>query len=101
MIDAFAPVSFVSAVPTTPVVFTAVATLNEADAVTTRVQGITNSGFQVGMQTFNGSNAANLRWQNESQVGVDIWVAEEQSNDSEISHTTEVVGYGVFGLAAQ
>lgn len=53
------------------------------------------------MQTFNGPNAANLRWQNKSQVGVDIWVAEEQSNDSEIRHVTEVVGYGVSGLAAQ
>jgi len=47
MIDAFAPVSFVSAVPTTPVVFTAVATLNEADSVATRAQGITNSEFGV------------------------------------------------------
>jgi PKD repeat protein len=160
---AFDQVSFDGAFPTTPVVFTSVATRNEADAVDTRVEGIGNSGFQVGMQeqeantqshasetlayiawepsagtvdgldfevgrtsdsvtddpftipfgtvfamppvlladmqTADGGNTGNLRWQNESESNVEIWVAEEQSNDSEIRHPTEVVGYGVFELA--
>jgi PKD repeat protein len=45
------------------------------------------------MQTTDGSDTANLRWQNKTSKGVDIKVAEEQSKDSETTHTKEVVGF--------
>ncbi|UCF92201.1 MAG: hypothetical protein JSW39_28710 [Desulfobacterales bacterium] len=48
------------------------------------------------MQTTDGINTANLRWQNKGIDGVEVNVAEEQSLDPEINHTTEVVGYMVF-----
>jgi len=45
------------------------------------------------MQTTNGGDPANLRWQNKTLSGVEVKVAEEQSKDSETNHTQEVVGY--------
>ena len=45
------------------------------------------------MQTADGSDTANLRWQNKTTAGVDVKVAEEQSKDSEMDHTQEVVGF--------
>jgi hypothetical protein len=52
--------------------------------------------FIAGMQTANGMDTANLRWENKDILGVDILVDEEQSADSETSHTTEAVGYMAF-----
>ena len=52
--------------------------------------------FIADMQTTNGGNTANLRWQDKNFYGIDVKIAEEQSLDSEIYHTTEVVGYMVF-----
>jgi PKD repeat protein len=52
--------------------------------------------FLADMQTKNGGDTANLRWRNKSLFSVEVNVAEEQSKDSEVSHTTEVVGYMVF-----
>jgi len=49
-----------------------------------------------GMQTTDGGNTANLRWRNKDRRGVDVQVDEEQSRDSEVRHTTEVVGYMIF-----
>jgi len=49
--------------------------------------------FLADMQTTDGRNTANLRWQNKDFYGIDIKITEEQSRDSEIKHTTEVVGY--------
>jgi len=54
--------------------------------------------FLADMQTTNGSDTANVRWQNKDFYGIDIKITEEQSHDSEIKHTTEVVGYMVFAL---
>ena len=45
------------------------------------------------MQTADGTDTANLRWQNRTIAEIDVQVAEEQSRDSEMNHTTEVVGY--------
>jgi len=50
------------------------------------------------IQTFNGNNAANLRWENKDPSGVDVKVTEEKSSDDEIIHLFEVVGYMVFSL---
>ena len=57
---------------------------------------ITTPVFLADMQTTDGRDTANLRWQNKDFYGIDIKIIEEQSHDSEISHTTEVVGYMVF-----
>jgi hypothetical protein len=48
------------------------------------------------MQTRNGGDTANIRWQNKDKFGVEVNVAEEQSKDRETRHTTEDVGYMVF-----
>lgn len=52
--------------------------------------------FLADIQTFDGADTANLRWENKGPSGVDVRITEEQSADDEIWHTTEVVGYMVF-----
>ncbi len=52
--------------------------------------------FIAAMQTADGRNTANLRWQNKSRFGIDIWIEEEKSSDVETWHTTEALGYMVF-----
>ena len=54
--------------------------------------------FLADMQTTDGGDTANLRWQNKDFYGIDVKIAEEQSRDSETYHTTEVVGYMVFAF---
>ena len=54
--------------------------------------------FLADMQTTDGGDTANLRRQNKDFYGIDIKITEEQSRDSEINHTTEVVGYMVFAF---
>ena len=54
--------------------------------------------FLADMQTTDGKDTANLRWQNKDFYGIDVKIAEEQSRDSETNHTTEVVGYMVFAF---
>ena len=54
--------------------------------------------FLADMQTTDGGDTANLRWQNKDFYGIDVKIDEEQSRDSETSHTTEVVGYMVFAF---
>ena len=49
--------------------------------------------FLADMQTADGIDTANLRWQNKTSAGIDIRVAEEQSKGTEINHMTEVVGF--------
>ncbi|NBC47640.1 MAG: PKD domain-containing protein [Gammaproteobacteria bacterium] len=49
------------------------------------------------MQTTDGPNTANLRWDNKGTHSARVWVDEEQSMDAETSHTTEVVGYLAIG----
>jgi len=73
------------------------------DAVTdafhtvTFTQSFTNLPvFIADMQTCDGPDPANVRWDNKDLYGVDISIAEEQSGDIETDHTTEVVGYMVF-----
>ncbi|WP_266081643.1 hypothetical protein [Haladaptatus caseinilyticus] len=52
--------------------------------------------FVADIQTFNGSDTANLRYRNLSGSGVEIKVEEAQSADTEIEHAPESVGYAVF-----
>jgi hypothetical protein len=48
------------------------------------------------MQTTDGKDTANIRWQNKTNGSVEVQIDEEQSKGTETSHTTEVVGYMVF-----
>ena len=48
------------------------------------------------MQTADGMDTANVRWQNMNTLTVDIQIDEEQSKDTETGHITEVVGYIAF-----
>ncbi len=48
------------------------------------------------MQTFNGGDTANIRHSSLNLNGATVFIQEEQSLDSEISHGTEVVGYFAF-----
>jgi hypothetical protein len=45
------------------------------------------------MQTADGGDTANLRWQNKDSYGTEVQISEEQSANKEIKHTTEVVWY--------
>ena len=49
--------------------------------------------FLADMQTTLGGDTANLRWNNRTEVGLEVWVSEEQSRDSETGHVPEAVGY--------
>jgi len=53
--------------------------------------------FLADMQTTDGGNTANVRWQNKNNYSVEVQIDEERSLDTETSHDTEVVGYMVFG----
>jgi PKD repeat protein len=152
--------SFQQGFQAVPVVLTAVTSANEADAVTTRVKGVTTRGFQVrlqeeisnvqqhametidyiawepsagtvdgllfevkttadavtdraytlqftagfatapmflaGMQTYDGSDPATLRWTSKTASQVVVQIQEESSRAHDLTHTTEVVGYMAF-----
>ena len=55
-----------------------------------------NPIFISGAQTTDGGNTATVRYRNLSSTGVEVQIEEEQSADSEVSHTSEVVGYFVI-----
>ncbi len=61
-----------------------------------------NSGFSeapvlvAGMQTCDGGDPAGIRIKNLTSSSFKVMVEEEKSKDSEISHTTEVIGYIAF-----
>ncbi len=55
--------------------------------------------FIANMQTCDGGDTAAVRTQDIAQTGTQIKIEEEQSKDSEVRHTTEVVGYLVIGSA--
>jgi len=50
------------------------------------------------MQTTDGGDTANVRWDSKEFYGVDLMIDEEQSRDTETNHTSEVVGYMVFSV---
>ena len=55
-----------------------------------------NPVFLSEMQTTDGENTANIRWEKNSTEFIKVQIDEEQSKDAETKHTTEVVGYIVF-----
>jgi hypothetical protein len=50
----------------------------------------------VDMQTADGGDPANIRWRNKTLTRVEVQIDEEQSDDTETTHTSEVVGYMLF-----
>jgi hypothetical protein len=52
--------------------------------------------FLAGLQTRDGGDTAGLRYRNLGSTAVEVFVEEEKSRDTEVNHTTEVVGYLVF-----
>jgi hypothetical protein len=52
--------------------------------------------FFADMQTANGPDTANVRWQNKDEYAIEVQIDEEQSQDDEIDHTTEAVGCMAF-----
>ncbi len=57
-----------------------------------------NLVFVADMQTRDGGDTANIRYENLTADRVNIKVAEEASRDSEVWHTTENVGFMVFSV---
>ncbi len=55
--------------------------------------------FIAAMQTRNGGDTCAVRWQNRTIGGIDVKVEEEKSADTEVYHTTEIVGY--LAIAAE
>jgi hypothetical protein len=49
------------------------------------------------MQTKDGGDTSNLRFVTKDAQGIELKITEEASKDSEIWHTTEVIGYMAFG----
>ena len=54
--------------------------------------------FLSDMQTTDGGDTANVRWQNRTGERVEIQIDEEQSLDLEVFHMTEMVGYMAFDI---
>jgi hypothetical protein len=52
--------------------------------------------FLAATQTVRGGNTAAIRWRNKDAVGVEIKVQEERSQDWELRHSPEVIGYIAF-----
>ena len=52
--------------------------------------------FLADIQTFTGPNTANVRYRNLTDSSVELKIQEEQSEDEEMAHRYERVGYAVF-----
>ncbi|MBC2695910.1 MAG: fibronectin type III domain-containing protein [Desulfobacteraceae bacterium] len=62
-------------------------------------QGFENAPvFISDMQTNNGPDPANVRWENKDTEGVDVKISEEQSYDHETDHASETVGFMAFSV---
>ncbi len=57
----------------------------------------TNPVFVAGLQTQDGGDTVSLRHDNVRPDSIDIFLEEEESNDAEVSHTTEDIGMVVIG----
>jgi PKD repeat protein len=51
--------------------------------------------------TYDGGNTCSTRWRNLGASSVEVMIEEEQSADSEVNHTTEVVGYLAWAGAGE
>ena len=66
---------------------------NEPHPITFYPSFETSPVFIADMQTQNGSDPSNVRWQAKTAEGVEVLIHEERSKDWELRHTTEAVGY--------
>jgi hypothetical protein len=72
------------------------------DAVTHAWYGLTfldgygDPVLLAGLQTRDGGDTAGLRYRNLQTTSAEVFVEEEKSRDTEVNHTTEIVGYLVF-----
>jgi len=57
--------------------------------------------FIAGMQTYVGGDTATVRTQNMSTSATQIKIEEEQSKDSEVNHTKEIIGYFCISAVAE
>ena len=57
--------------------------------------------FLGGFQTTDGGDPATMRYQNLTGGSVEVFAEEEQANDDEIGHTTEIAGFVVFDAAGE
>ncbi len=53
--------------------------------------------FLADMQTTDGADTSNVRCRGNSANGIEVWIQEEQSKNSEMRHTTETIGYMSIG----
>jgi hypothetical protein len=72
--------------------------LQEAQEISFNQTFINSPVFISDMQTINGSDPANVRWENKDAQGVYVKICEEQSRDSETFHTAETVGFMAFSV---
>jgi hypothetical protein len=72
------------------------------DAVTHSWYGLTfldgygDPVLLAGLQTRDGGDSAGLRYRSLQPTSAEVFIEEEKSRDTEVSHTTEIVGYLVF-----
>ena len=59
-------------------------------------QGYGDPVLVAGVQTLDGGDTVGLRYRNLGPTSAEVFLEEEKSRDTEVAHTTEVVGYLVF-----
>jgi hypothetical protein len=62
-------------------------------------QSYSDPVFLAGMQSYDGGNTAGVRYKALGADQTQVFVEEEKSADSEMAHTTEIIGYAVFDHA--
>ncbi|MFP7753692.1 Ig-like domain-containing protein [Thermodesulfobacteriota bacterium B35] len=100
-VGTFAPVAFVKPMQQVPVVMTAIDTVNESDAVTTRLRNITALGFEIMMQEQEANPAAHaaetgcyIAWEPSAGTMGDMLYEVTASGD-EITHNPANMTYSV------
>ncbi len=100
-VGTFAPVAFVKPMHRVPVVMTAIQTVNESDAVTTRLRNITALGFEIMMQEQEANPAAHaaetgcyIAWEPSAGTMGDMLYEVTASGD-EITHNPANMTYSV------
>ncbi len=100
-VGTFAPVAFVKPMHRVPVVMTAIQTVNESDAVTTRLRDITALGFEIMMQEQEANPAAHaaetgcyIAWEPSAGTMGDMLYEVTASGD-EITHNPANMTYSV------
>lgn len=72
-------------------------TVTQAFATIAFGGAVPSTVFLADMQTFDGSDTAALRHRNLTTTNVEVKVEEEQSLNTEVNHTTEVIGWIAIG----